>query len=69
MRSIIALTMPGFHHTLSFPKEIETRMAEQTGALQLTDDDVAFLLTLLRNATSPLSTEQLVDALKQRSSR
>ncbi|HVL24123.1 MAG TPA: hypothetical protein VM450_08560 [Thermomicrobiales bacterium] len=44
-------------------------MATQTGILQLQDDDIAFLLTLLRNATSPLSTEQLVDALKQRSSR
>jgi hypothetical protein len=44
-------------------------MAEQTGSLQLNDEDVAFLLTLLRNATSPLSTEQLVNALKQRSSR
>jgi hypothetical protein len=44
-------------------------MAEQTGSLQLNDEDVAFLLTLLRNATSPLSTGQLVDALKQRSSR
>ena len=44
-------------------------MATQTGALQLNDDDVAFLLTLLRNASSPVSTEQLVEALKQRSSR
>jgi hypothetical protein len=44
-------------------------MAEQTGSLQLNDEDVAFLLTLLRNATSPLSTEQMVNALKQRSSR
>lgn len=44
-------------------------MANQTGALQLTDNDVAFLLTVLRNATSPLRTEQLVEALKQRSGR
>jgi hypothetical protein len=44
-------------------------MTDQTGNVQLNDEDIAFLLTLLRNATSPLSTGQLVDALKQRSSR
>ena len=44
-------------------------MATQTGALQLTDEDVAYLLTLLRNATSPITTEQLVEALRQRSGR
>jgi hypothetical protein len=57
------------HLTHAIDEEIETSMATQTGALQLTDDDVAFLLTVLRNATSPLRTEQLVEALKQRSSR
>lgn len=44
-------------------------MATQTDALQLMDEDVAYLLTLLRNATSPLTTEQLVEALRQRSGR
>jgi len=69
MRSMLALTMPRFHHTIPFLEEIETRMAKQTGPLRLNDEDVAYLLMLLRNATSPLSTAQLVDALKQRSSR
>lgn len=42
-------------------------MAERTDGLQLNDDDIAFLLTVLRNATSPLTTEQLVDALRKQS--
>ncbi|MGB3307545.1 MAG: hypothetical protein WBA63_15275 [Thermomicrobiales bacterium] len=41
-------------------------MAQQRQPLQLTDEDVTFLLTLLRNASSPVTTQQLVDALKQR---
>lgn len=44
-------------------------MAEETGTLHLNDDDIAYLLTLLRNATSPLTTAQLIDALRQRSGR
>lgn len=44
-------------------------MAGKGNDLQLTDEDVIFLLTLLRNAASPLTTAQLVDALKQRTSR
>lgn len=44
-------------------------MAGQGSELRLTEEDVAYVLTLLRNATSPLTTAQLVAALKQRSSR
>lgn len=44
-------------------------MAEPGSDAQLTDEDVTFLLTLLRNASSPLTTSQLVDALKQRGVR
>ena len=43
-------------------------MAEQAGTLQLTEEDVTLLLTLLRNATSPMSTADLVAALRERSS-
>ncbi len=39
------------------------------GSVQLTEEDVAFILTLLRNSATPLSTAQLVAALKQRTSR
>ncbi|HEU0164632.1 MAG TPA: hypothetical protein VFQ54_06260 [Thermomicrobiales bacterium] len=44
-------------------------MALQSGTLRLTDEDVMYLLTLLRNASTPLTTAQLIDALKQRSGR
>lgn len=33
--------------------------------IKLNDDDVAFLLTLLRNATQPLTTQQLIDAVRR----
>lgn len=42
-------------------------MAKQTETVQLNDADIAFLLNLLRNAHAPMTTQQLVDALKQRS--
>lgn len=45
-------------------------MAEQSssasGTMQLRPEDIAHLLTLLKNSTSPLTTQQLVDAFKQR---
>ena len=44
-------------------------MAAKGSDLQLSEDDVMFLLTLLRNAASPLTTAQLVDALKLRTNR
>ncbi len=44
-------------------------MAGQGSELRLADDDVIYVLTLLRNATTPLTTAQLVEALKQRASR
>lgn len=48
---------------------MDTGMADENGTLQLTDNDIAFLLTVLRNAISPLTTQQLIDALRQRSGR
>lgn len=44
-------------------------MAKQTDTLQLTDADIAYLLTLLRNASSPKTTAELIEALRQRSAR
>ncbi len=41
-------------------------MATNGSDVRLTEDDMVFLLSLLRSATSPLTTEQLVEALKQR---
>ena len=47
-------------------------MSEATGTtetVQLSDDDVAFLLMILRNSSRPLTTSQLVDALREQSTR
>lgn len=44
-------------------------MAEQTDTLHLSDADIAYLLTLLRNASSPKTTAELIAALRERSGR
>jgi hypothetical protein len=31
----------------------------------LNDDDVAYLMNMLRNATQPVTTQQLIDALRR----
>ncbi len=36
--------------------------------IELNDEDVALLLTLLRNATQPMTTQQLIDALRHHES-
>jgi hypothetical protein len=38
---------------------------QEMNTVQLNDDDVAFLMNLLRNATQPVSTQQLIDALRR----
>ncbi len=40
-------------------------MAAEVSQIQLNDEDVAFLLTLLRNAGQPLTTQELIDALRR----
>lgn len=35
--------------------------------IQFNDEDVAYLLTLLRNATQPVTTQTLIDALRRHS--
>lgn len=35
--------------------------------VHLNDDDVAYLMNLLRNATQPVTTQQLIDALRRQS--
>ncbi len=40
-----------------------------TTNVQLTDNDIAYLLTLLRNSSSPLTIQQLVEALRTPSGR
>lgn len=34
--------------------------------VQLNDQDIAYLLALLRNSAQPLTTQQLVDALRRK---
>lgn len=34
--------------------------------IELTDEDVTFLLTVLRNAPHPLTTQDLIDVLRKR---
>lgn len=47
-------------------------MAAQEGAREgathhLGEDDVAYLMNLLRNATQPVTTQELIDALRRQS--
>lgn len=37
--------------------------------MTLSDTDLAYLLTLLRSSDRPLSTEELIEALRQRAKR
>jgi hypothetical protein len=38
------------------------------GTLQLNDEDIAYLMNVLRNATQPVTTQQLIDVLRRQSS-
>ncbi|MGC4107534.1 MAG: hypothetical protein QM753_14530 [Thermomicrobiales bacterium] len=40
-----------------------------TSPATLTNEEVTLLLTMLRNAATPLTTQQLVEALKDRAAR
>jgi hypothetical protein len=37
------------------------------GQVRLNDEDVAYLMNLLRNATQPITTQKLIDALRGQS--
>ena len=37
----------------------------EAGALHLNDEDVAYLMNVLRNATQPVTTQQLIDILRR----
>ncbi|MGH2617312.1 MAG: hypothetical protein ACRDJC_18930 [Thermomicrobiales bacterium] len=40
---------------------------QETSTVQLNEDDVAYLMNLLRNATQPVTTQQMIDALRRQS--
>lgn len=42
-------------------------MAKATSSLTLNQADIAFLMNALRNASKPMTIEELVEALKSRS--
>lgn len=44
-------------------------MSDAPQPIQLTTEDVAYLLMVLRNASSPMTTTELIEALRQRSSK
>ena len=37
------------------------------GTIELNDEDLAYLLTVLRNSAQPMTTQQLIDALRGQS--
>jgi uncharacterized protein (DUF1778 family) len=41
----------------------------EAGRVRLNDEDVAYLMNLLRNASQPITTQQLIDALRRQSSQ
>lgn len=41
-------------------------MTENDSAIQLTDEDVEFIMSLLRNSNAPLTTQELIDELRSR---
>ncbi|MCA9879456.1 MAG: hypothetical protein KC442_16805 [Thermomicrobiales bacterium] len=41
--------------------------ATETGRIRLSDDDVAYMMNVLRNATQPVTTQQLIDVLRRQS--
>ena len=40
-----------------------------TADIELSEEDVALLLTVLRNSPAPMTTQQLIDALRAQSGR
>lgn len=41
--------------------------ATETGHIRLSDDDVAYLMNVLRNSSQPVTTQQLIDVLRRQS--
>jgi hypothetical protein len=39
----------------------------ETGRIHLSDDDVAYMMNVLRNSSQPVTTQQLIDVLRRQS--
>lgn len=64
--------MPGVRYALlsgapRAPCFCLSRGGRNVSDIHLNDEDVAYLLTLLRSASQPLTTQQLIDALRHQS--
>ena len=42
---------------------------DEDGRVHLNDEDIAYLMNVLRNATQPVTTQQLIDVLRRQSSQ
>jgi hypothetical protein len=42
---------------------------EEAGRIRLNEEDIAYLMNVLRNATQPVTTQQLIDVLRRQSSQ
>jgi hypothetical protein len=49
---------------MSFPET-----TEEDGRVRLNDEDIAYLMNVLRNATQPVTTQQLIDVLRRQSNQ
>jgi hypothetical protein len=61
-------------HDAFFALHPEEQLSAQDGAgeagqVRLNEEDVAYLMNLLRNATQPVTTQQLIDALRRQSAQ
>ena len=63
-----ATTIEPLSHADKCCRQISQRMERlMVSQIQLNDEDVTYLLTLLRNAAEPITTQQLIDALRRQS--
>jgi hypothetical protein len=74
---LLRLPLPGFagdRFSASPLRHVGGLMSSQdaiaeTGRVRLNDEDIAYLMNLLRNASQPVTTQQLIDALRRQSSQ
>lgn len=50
-------------------RRVPASMSDATQPIQLTTEDVAYLMMVLRNAPGPLTTAGLIEALRQRAAK
>ena len=53
------------HHVLNGGLMSSRDRAAEPGRVRLNEEDVAYVMNLLRNATQPVNTQQLIDVLRR----